>query len=499
MFDAADEVVKRTIGDATAALLRARGCTVTRSEVSGPAEVLARTLGPGARRLLTLREALEVSDVLLTLVPPAALGEFPAEWGSIQKSSGLWSSTADLLSLKPAPEFTYYCNTTGRSAGGSPADNDPEDPVTPRYLVTLANAHAGVQRAFVAKEDYYGNKGPDGNNLTCEGLVLEPWAGQGARSRYHFIKRNTNAAAAWTLDQDGAHFTSHSTANTPVYDFLHTTNGMPYRHVVVGSVAEVRATPGSEFFDSGASRKYAKALDGRSLVGDLDVIVPTGGNAWSATPTIDQTLWFEDAGFIGTFLYQQQTAARRNKLYGTNCLFLGVGSNAVTMIGAIDGILRDARGGGGLSDTWSVTGHATSGDGRLLLIDDATIRSGYEAAGTANNSLTAHNGCLIVAINSVLAGAQNRTVHFINDARGLLVGVQVGASAASDSTGVSVVAGSANGQDTELYLIDCEVAHSASDDLFAYSGSGIHTAEMDASGLATGGDGTIDTFTPEYA
>lgn len=58
MFDADDEVVKRTIGDRAAALLRARGATVTRSSVSGPAGVITRTLGPSAKRLLDLRGGL---------------------------------------------------------------------------------------------------------------------------------------------------------------------------------------------------------------------------------------------------------------------------------------------------------------------------------------------------------------------------------------------------------------------------------------------------------
>lgn len=58
VFDSDDEVVKRTIGDARAARLRARGATVTRSLVTGSPRVLARTLDRGTKRLLDLRGGL---------------------------------------------------------------------------------------------------------------------------------------------------------------------------------------------------------------------------------------------------------------------------------------------------------------------------------------------------------------------------------------------------------------------------------------------------------
>lgn len=416
-------------------------------------------------------------------------------WASftVYASGANYGVTVNFPALCPTPDFIYYLSPTG-SAVASPANDDPLTPITPRRFVTLANANGGNVLGRCASGFSFGNVGFDGNALSCASVILEPWVGQQSTAPGYpvMVKRSTNLPAPWTHTTGTTYSTPHSTANTPVYDFANLdANGIPMRLTAAPDLATCQATPGSEFFESGTSLKHVTPIDGRNLVGDTMMIVPTSGNCFAAVRTTNQTVWMKGIWFVGPVLHTQATAAQASNFYHQDCMFLGTGGNSVAILGPITSIGLSAKGGGALQDFLNYTGNV-QGDPKFLEYRTRMIRSGYDAGGT-NNASTSHNNGIGIRVDCDYV-AQNRVVNDANNSKAWMIGTRVRASASSDATAISVAAGTADGQTVTMFLDDCIIDPSVTADLHAYTGSSIHCANMDISGLVKTGGGTIDTY-----
>jgi len=421
---------------------------------------------------------------------PAGLGWTPT-W-KIYKNGSTYTVNIDFNALKPAPAVIYYCSPTG-SPTNSPTHDNPADPITPRRFVTLANTNGGICEARIAGGVYYGNIGFDGNNFTCAGVVLSLWSGQQAAGRPVFVKRSTNLIAPWTLDSGSTYYTAHTVANTPVFDLLYrNAGGVIPRLTAAANLAACQATPGSCFFDSGASRMYVRAQDSRNLVGDANMLVPTAGTVFNYAPTIDGQLWADGIDFVGSVLGTQATAT---KTLAWNARDVGyfAGANALALLGPVTSINLAPRVNGANSDGMNYHGNA-AGDVKALEYDLRSGRNGYDAAGT-NNTSTLHELCKAISVEGDYAGSQDRCVHDIQTSKRFMVGATIRASAGAGATAITVQAGQGGLATTEIWLDDCVVENSTTAGLFADTGCAIRHRNMSIAGLTTGGGGTIGAFT----
>lgn len=436
------------------------------------------------------------------IVPiPAGLGWSPNDF-TIYDLNGQSYTDFSMASVKPSPDYVYYCSPTG-SAAASPASNDPNTPITPRRLVTLANANGGNIQAYLAGGLYFGNIGLDGNNVTCASLTLEPWVGQGA-GRPILIKRNTNLpVSSWTLDQGTTYYCAHTvTGTTGVWDLLNKdVRGAYSRLTYAVDLATCRATPGTCFFDSGASRMYVTPIDGRSLIGDTTtMIVTTNSRAFLYNRAADAVCWMQGIDIIGGSAFQIQTAATSGKFYASGCGFYGgdgSSTGSISMLGNIECRLIQCIFGGSVEDSLNLHGNAV-GDVRAMTDRCHGIFSGYVATG-ANNTSTAHENCKIIEVAPDHYGAQNRTIHNIQNSKAFFVRPAVKASRATDATSVTMVAGVSAGQTTEIWIWgNGGIENSLQGGFYTYSGSAIRYANGDFSGvtIAPGSAGTIGSYTP---
>lgn len=410
----------------------------------------------------------------------------------IQQGSSYYTDL-NFDSLKPTPDFIYYCSPTG-SAVASPSNNDPTNPITPRRAVTLANAHGGNIEMRCAAGYYYGNIGFDGNNFTCTGVIVSLWDGQQSAhpKRPIFVKRTTNLAAPWSADEGNTYFTAHSVASTTVMDVRYTSDGLIPRLTEVGSLALCRATPGSYFFDVGASRMYVTAQDRRNLIGDADMQAPTGGTHFNHTATVNCVTWMDGIVFVGgNVISTMATLGMTHNYYARNCGYFG-GANGIALIGPGTCIHVNPRVGGNRGDGMNYHGNA-QGDINAVEIDLQSYRNGFDAAGT-NNASTLHENCTAICINGNYAGSENRVINDINSSKRWMVNSAVRASVASDATSVTVQAGISGGTAAQIWLDACDVAQSTTAALYADTGCSIHLAGMSTAGKTLAGAGTIDTY-----
>ena len=427
-----------------------------------------------------------------TIVPfPGTLGWTPTF--TIVESSGVHSIGGfDFDALKPTPVYNYYVSPTG-SAVASPADNDPLTPITARRFVTLANANGGVVRGYCAGGKYWGNLGPDGNNLTGAGVVLEPWVGQGT-GRPIFIKRSANVAPVWTLTAGNTYQTPFTAASIPCYDASVTDAGGCYQRLVdVGSQAACEATPGTYFYN-GSTTMFCHATDGRNLIGDTNIILGTGATNFNFTGAINKTLWMSGIDCFGPFVVTQSGVGMLTQFYNRDCGFYGIGSAGLLVTGPSEIYSLSPREGGGNSDSLNYHGNA-QGDPKYLEYDVRSIRSGYDAAGINNNS-TAHENAIGICVAGDYAGSQNRVVNDISAAKRFMVGCTVRASLAADATAITISAGISGAATVHMWLYGCTVENSATAALYADSGCTINYTNMSIAGLTTAGSGTIAAYTP---
>ena len=429
---------------------------------------------------------LPVTFSAVEVAIPAGLGWTPA-W-DIMKSGSTYTVTVNFDALKPTPAFIYYCSPTG-SAVNSPTNDNPADPITPRRFVTLANANGGIVEARIAGGVYYGNIGFDGNNFTCAGVVLSRLDG----TRPVFVKRGTNLIAPWTLDVGATYFTAHAVAATAVFDLLYrnATTGLIPRLVEAASLVACRATPGTYFFDSGASRMYVTAQDSRNLVGSTTMLVPTSGTVFLYQPIIDAQLWMDGLDFIGPVLGTMATAAKVLTWNARDVGYFG-GTNGVALTGPVNAIHMSPRVGGGNSDGMNYHGNA-QGNVTALEYDLRSYRSGYDAS-AANNTTTAHEVCKVISVEGDYAGSQDRCVHDIQTSARFMVGSTVRASAGVGATSITMQAGQGGAATTQIWLDDCVIENSVTAALFADTGCAIRYRNMSIAGLVTGGGGTIAAF-----
>jgi hypothetical protein len=438
----------------------------------------------GAQKVTVVSGGLGVVEI------PEDLGWTPT-WSITSSGDTYTISNLDFDDLKPTPAFIYYCSPTG-SAVNSPTNDNSADPITPRRFVTLANANGGIVEARIAGGVYYGNIGFDGNNFTCAGVVLSLWEGQQAAGRPVFVKRGTNLIAPWTADVGATYFTAHSVANTTVFDLLYRdAGGIPTRLTAAVDLTTCRATPGTYFFDSGASRMYVTAQDSRVLTGSTTMIVPTAGNVFQYTPIIDAQLWMDGIDFIGPTLGSVATANKRLTWNARDVGYIG-GTNGLALTGPVDAINLSPRVGGGNSDGLNYHGNA-QGDGTALEYDLRSIRSGYDAS-AANNASTAHENCVVISVAGDYAGSQDRVIHDINSAKRFMVGSTIRESAGTGATSITMQAGTGGGTAAEIWLDDCTIEDSTTGGLFADAGCAIRYRNMSIAGLTTGGTGTIEAF-----
>jgi len=431
---------------------------------------------------------------------PAGLGWTPEF--TIYDLNGQSYTNFDMAAVKPVADYVYYCSPSG-SAVASPASNDPAAPITPRRLVTLANAHGGNIKAFLAPGIYYGNISPDGNNFTCAGVVMELWVGQGT-GRALLVKRNTNAAAVWTFYSGTTCYTPHSTAGTSgVWDTLNKDSGGAYtRPNYAPDLATCLATPGTCFYDSATSRMYVNPIDGRSLIGDQTMIVTTNGRVYSHIRTDNAVTWIGDGiDMIGGTTMQQATVGKTAGFYTKDCGLYGSDSTttgSLAIVGPIDVRLIQCRAGGAILDGLNYHGNS-AGDPRVLEDRCYIIRSGYQAGGTANNADTYHELGKGISVGCTYKGSQNRVIQNINTSKTFYVRPTVEASLATDATSVTIVAGSADGQASEIWIWGLGsggIQNSLQGGFYAYAGSAIRYANDNFAGItvAPGSAGTIGSY-----
>jgi hypothetical protein len=421
---------------------------------------------------------------------PAGLGWTPS-FGVEEVLDDYSVTNLDFDALKPTPDYVYYLSPTG-SAAASPTNDNPADPITPRRFVTLANANTGIVEGRIAGGVYYGNIGFDGNNFTCAGVVLSLWEGQQAAGRPVFVKRGTNLIAPWTADTGATWYTAHSVANTAVFDKLYrTAQGIIPRLTAAADLTACRATPGSYFYDSGASRMYVTAQDSRSLSGDTNMLVPTSGNVFSYVPTINAQLWCDGMDFIGPTIGTMATADRTLLWNARDTGYFG-GTNGLALTGTVDAILLSPRTGGSNSDGLNYHGNA-QGDVRVLESDVRSARNGFDAAGI-NNTSTLHEECIGISVAGDYAGSQDRVIHDINSAKRFFAGSTIHASAGSGATAITIQAGNSGGTAAEIWLDGCTVEDSTTGGLYADTGCAIRYKNMSIAGLTTAGGGTIEAY-----
>lgn len=467
------------------------------------------------RLMQAVKPGLFTPPAVPAIVPvPAGLGWTPTDF-VIYDLNGQSYTNFDMAAVKPVPDYIYYCSPTG-SASASPASNDPFTPITARRAGILANAHGGNIQIKLAGGQYYGNIGLDGNNVTCASLTLERWSGQGS-GRVVFIKRNTNqpiplepGANAWKFDQGNTYTTVHVTSgNTGVWDLVvKDATGAYTRLEPVSDLATCRATPGSCWWngltDTATGKMYVTPFDGRSLIGDQStMIVTTNSRTFLYNRAGDATCWMGDGiDFIGGAAFQIQTVATSGKFYASGCGFYGgdgASTSSISMLGNIDCRLIKCTFGGGVEDSFNGHGNAT-GDVRALTDRCHGIFSGYNSSG-ANNTPTIHEGCKLIEVAPDHYGAQNRTVHHIQNSKAFMVRPSVKASKATDATSVTIAAGSAAGQTTEIWIWGIGpggIENSQQGGFYAYAGSSIRHANGDFSGvtIAPGSAGTVGSYTP---
>lgn len=455
---------------------------------------------------------LKPLDLPASVPIPAGLGYSPSDF-VIYDLNGKSYTTFDMGAVKPVPDYIYYCSPTG-NASASPASNDPNTPITPRRVRDLANAHGGVIQVYLAGGQYYGNIGFDGNNFTCAGLIVEGWSGQGT-GRPLLIKRNTNQAIplppatnAWTFDQGTTYSTVHVTGGTSgVWDLVNKDmRGAYTRLPYAPDLATCRATPGTCWWNGATDstgRMYVNPIDGRSLIGDQStMIVSTNSRAFLYNRSGNAVCWMKGVDIIGGTAFQIQTAATNGKFYAEDCGFYGgdgSSTGSLSVLGNIEFRVKRCIFGGSVEDSFNRHGN-TTGDAKGLIEDGWGIFSGYNATG-ANNVTTAHENCITIEVGCTFMGAQNRTVHHIQNSKTFMVRPRVYASKATDTTGVTIVAGSAAGQSTEIWIWGLGaggIENSVQGGFYAYAGSSIRYANGDFSGItvAPGSAGTIGSYVP---
>lgn len=439
-----------------------------------------------ARQILLARHSITI---------PAGLGWNPPF--TIKKTGSVYTiANFDFDALKPTPDYIYYVSPTG-SAAASPASDDPNTPINGNRFRALANTNGGIVEGRCAAGIYNGNIGLNGSNITCSGIVLSLWAGQQGSSRPIMVQRGvTNAAPVFTLDQGTTYKTAHASASTPVFDLLYrdATTGIPPRLTTAADLATCRTTPGSEFYD-GSALKYVNAQDGRSLVGDLNMIVEVAGNIFNTSRAVSGTIWVDGLDFFGGAPVAQTGAAQTTNFYHRNCGWFG-GQLGTT--GPVNVYAISPRTSGSNTDGLNYHGNGV-GDAKFLEYDVRSARNGFAGA-TNNNCSTAHENCIGILVAGNYAGSEGPTVHDINSAKRFMVGCAISPSVLAGSGGthqaVTMKSGLSGGTASKIWLDDCTFpgGHSADEDLYADTGCSILYRNMSIAGLTTGGTGTITPF-----
>ena len=425
---------------------------------------------------------------LLALVPPAALGWTPAF--TIFRRGAVYSTDFDVAALKPAVTKTYNVDPVSGNDGGTGQGWG----TSALKSLSVALAKSDVDR--IVLEDF----GVDGTiYLSTRGwnavsptrsIVVTTRAGR----RVSLVKAASATPATWTLVSGNVYATAVTAGNTgaPMDLSARDAQGL-FTRLVQASGATTAPPAGQYWHDTAgalgtAGLMYVQAPDSRNLVGSATMIPPCAGNNVSCNITTDiaPTLWLENLDCVGGTPLNAQvltTLTGRPRVVTRNCTFQGgvAAANGTNILGPWDVYHQDCVSGGNLKDGFNR--HANSfGAARAFLHRCRTGRNGYDTQAN-NNADTQHESCVSIALGCTFTVSQNRCVDHIDQSVGWLLDSDLGPSLASDATGISVHTGGT----AKIYLDGCRIAHSASLDMAADSGSFIYASRMSMAGLTTSG------------
>lgn len=432
----------------------------------------------------------------------------------------------DFDASKPSPNGTIYVGPDGNNANdGLTYANRVRSLGT---AITKANGLAVSVVRIRAKPGHYwrynGSLLSDhfgGVLPTCD-LIIEPDNENGGAGDV-YVWGNHGAAVVWTQQGATPVYKSTSFGNSgTVINVVDRANvdedGDPislYRVTTVANPADPSGELGvwSAFYGRGAfyfntapatDEAWVQLFDDRAT--DANVVclsAATAADQIKITNVAARRTWLDHIQIFGGAGSIEMTAgaSAQHELYARQCVFNAAAGPANLALSAehITGVLEDCR----FSDAYS-DGLNLHGDGdddpakapHVLAIWCSGQRNGLSGSG-ANNTITAHEGAHILAVNCNFGSSADRPVHVIDASRMWMLGGSV-AAPISTASGAGCVRAGSNGGDTAAIFLDAVDIAPVSGLQFSISaqvvGTKCVTRNMVRTGLVLDGNGDTGTY-----
>ncbi len=264
------------------------------------------------------------------------------------------------------------------------------------------------------------------------------------------------------------------------------------------SLVECQSTPGSFFFDSGASQLYVNLIDGRTPDSSLRIYKQASStDLYNIRFTGDDQIIYMDGvhleGGKEPLSTRHSDPNFYHYLFAKNCTFkYAKGANGVNQTSGAMVIFQNCVAAHNQQDGFNYKSSPFGGPGPVVIEIDCVGRwNGADSEGT-NNGSTMHSAGTIVRVNGKYHNNQDRNVHDIDDC----FSWNMGCISTDSQTGNSNFACGVGDSDDSIMWLDGCVSSGSPVDIEA-NGALTTVYTFDFIGEAVnGGNGTITNYQP---
>lgn len=435
-----------------------------RAELDGRLSEAGLSATIDGSRLARSSAALVAQTVPKVAQVPTGLGEVPIPLHIIRTRSGFITNVDPLSRHSPASGPTYFVDPIN---GSNSNDGLTEGTAfqTPAHATTRGGGH-WAELVFVESGTFDRTAGLFGIGKGCTVRTLP-----GVK-----VKIICGDKVTWTAN-GAAWSASIATCNGVIDDGYFDALGDPTPLLAVDSVAEVQATPGTYYFDSGTVT--ARLSDDRTP--DLDVYVGRviSSVGWHASVAGDDgSAYLEGVEWWGGTTANFTPPGNGWRLYAKNCGFNAAGStNGISIWGLAETILVGCHANHNKLDGFNYTDN-NGRTGFFLEVNCSGRNNGI--SGGSNNGSTSHGNYRGIRVGCDYYDNQGANVADVGNAKSYNVGVVAGGSTDYKQDFYT---------DSEMWVDGC--LSSSETGLFAAGGGVIHERETAVSGDIVG---TVSTY-----